>query len=209
MIGLLVRPQTQRERNVVRFLREADYMTRRLQFTQGFWVVLYFVGQCALFCFLFLSVVGHPLLFPGGVCISFGTALIRLNITFLIPWDLLKPRFRKTKRKIWKTMKNSLTKPERLAFAVKLVYRFWNPSCTWPQLKRMCERFQNSSRSKVHMHGQVSKDSVTFFPQVSLSLGWFMSQMAKMYFSFSTKTPISVVFLLFILLNYWNLTNHH
>ena len=29
--------------------------------------------------------------------------------------------------------------------------------------------------SKVHMHGQVSKDLVTIFPQVSLSLGWFES----------------------------------
>ena len=54
-----------------------------------------FVGQCVLFVsfFFFFSVLGHPLLFPGGVCISFGTALIGLNIAFLIPWDLLKTTF--------------------------------------------------------------------------------------------------------------------
>ena len=113
MIGLFVRPQTQRERNVVRLwggaLRDADYMTVASFATHP--RVLsnpVFCRSMCSFCFLFLSVVGHPLLFPGGVFISFGTALIGLNITFLIPWDLLKPRFRKTKRKIWKTIKTGL-----------------------------------------------------------------------------------------------------
>ena len=87
MIGLFVRPQTQRERNVVRLwggaLRDADYMTVASFATHP--RVLsnpVFCRSMCSFCFLFLSVVGHPLLFPGGVFISFGTALIGLNITF-------------------------------------------------------------------------------------------------------------------------------
>ena len=90
-------------------LRDADYLTVASFATHP--RVLsnpVFCRSMCSFCFLFLSVVGHPLLFPGGVFISFGTALIGLNITFLIPWDLLKPRFGKTKRKIWKTMKTGL-----------------------------------------------------------------------------------------------------
>ena len=99
MIGLFVRPQTQRERNVVRLwggaLRDADYMMVASFATHPRVLSnpVFCTSMCS-FCFLFLSVVGHPLLFPGGVCISFGTALIGLNITFLIPWDLLKPSFR-------------------------------------------------------------------------------------------------------------------
>ena len=76
-------------------LRDADYMMVASFATHP--RVLsnpVFCRSMCSFCFLFLSVVGHPLLFPGGVCISFGTALIGLNITFLIPWDLLKPSFR-------------------------------------------------------------------------------------------------------------------
>ena len=76
-------------------LRDADYMMVASFATHP--RVLsnpVFCRSMCSFCFLFLSVVGHPLLFPGGVCISFRTALIGLNITFSIPWDLLKPSFR-------------------------------------------------------------------------------------------------------------------
>ena len=76
-------------------LRDADYMMVASFATHP--RVLsnpVFCRSMCSFCFLFLSVVGHPLLFPGGECISFGTALIGLNITFSIPWDLLKPSFR-------------------------------------------------------------------------------------------------------------------
>ena len=102
-------------------LRDADYMTVASFATHP--RVLsnpVFCRSMCSFCFLFLSVVGHPLLFPGGVFISFGTALIGLNITFLIPWDLLKPRFRKTKRKIWKTMKTGLRDLTRETWLLQL-----------------------------------------------------------------------------------------
>ena len=81
MIGLFVRPQTQRERNVVRLwggaLRDADYLTVASFATHP--RVLsnpVFCSSMCCFCFLFVSVVGRP----GGLCISFGTALIGLNI---------------------------------------------------------------------------------------------------------------------------------
>ena len=53
-----------------------------------------------------------PFLFSGGVCVSLRTTLVGLKEVlsndykvFVIPWDLLKPVYKETERKIWETIK--------------------------------------------------------------------------------------------------------